>query len=304
MEPWEVEVFERIKSADEDQSGTINVKELFGVIKGAAEADRQKRLFRRLFIATVVLLLIMLAANMALTAAVVFLAKDTVTNSTGVTMTPSGTRSRLPFQQRSPASGNNISCASTALVPRAGQPIRPGANSVGAKPKTARARRLHDFHGRMLISVADLKADHCNAVMAAVETSGENKGNAQLDSNDGGKDFVTGKIENTKEQGNVKVVTVVSEKGDTVEVHDCGTAYTAVNRERLRKLAVDEARNSRRRLAIGIDNDRKPIEAGCLVYHCFEGDADCANPSSREACSEWDEAKAVCLEPLCAYVIE
>lgn len=104
MEPWEVEVFERIKSADEDQSGTINVKELFGVIKGAAEADRQKRLFRRLFIATVVLLLIMLAANMALTAAVVFLAKDTVTNSTGVTMTPSGTRSRLPFQQRSPAS--------------------------------------------------------------------------------------------------------------------------------------------------------------------------------------------------------
>ena len=120
MEPWEVEVFERIKSADEDQSGTINVKELFGVIKGAAEADRQKRLFRRLFIATVVLLLIMLAANMALTAAVVFLAKDTVTNSTGVTMTPSGTRSRLPFQQRSPASEMTIrihcpcpSCRST-----------------------------------------------------------------------------------------------------------------------------------------------------------------------------------------------
>jgi hypothetical protein len=38
VEKWEVEVFERIKSADEDKSGSINVKELFGVIKGAAEA--------------------------------------------------------------------------------------------------------------------------------------------------------------------------------------------------------------------------------------------------------------------------
>lgn len=92
VEAWEVDVFERIKEADADKSGSISVKELFGVIKDAAESDRQKKLFRRLFIATAVLLLLMLAANMALTAAVVFLAKDTLTPPTGVSTTTSGTR--------------------------------------------------------------------------------------------------------------------------------------------------------------------------------------------------------------------
>ena len=92
VEAWEVDVFERIKEADADKSGSISVKELFSVIKGAAESDRQKKLFRRLFIATAVLLLLMLAANMALTAAVVFLAKDTLTPPTGVSTTTSGTR--------------------------------------------------------------------------------------------------------------------------------------------------------------------------------------------------------------------
>ena len=33
VEAWETEVFDRIKKADEDQSGTISVKELFNVIK-------------------------------------------------------------------------------------------------------------------------------------------------------------------------------------------------------------------------------------------------------------------------------
>ena len=77
VEKWEAEVFERIKMADEDKSGSINVKELFGVIKGAAESDKQKKLFRGLFIVASLLLVVMLFANMGLTAAVVFLAKDT-----------------------------------------------------------------------------------------------------------------------------------------------------------------------------------------------------------------------------------
>ena len=69
VEKWEVDVFERIKAADEDKSGSINVKELFGVIKGAAESDRQKKLFRKLFIIACVLLVVMLIANMGLTMA-------------------------------------------------------------------------------------------------------------------------------------------------------------------------------------------------------------------------------------------
>jgi Ca2+-binding EF-hand superfamily protein len=48
VEPWEVDVFERIKAADADASGVISTKELFGVIKGAAESDKQKKLFQKL----------------------------------------------------------------------------------------------------------------------------------------------------------------------------------------------------------------------------------------------------------------
>ena len=49
----------------------------------AAEADRQKRLFRSLFAAAVALLVAMVVANMGLTAAVVFMAKDTSVASDG-----------------------------------------------------------------------------------------------------------------------------------------------------------------------------------------------------------------------------
>ena len=44
IEPWEKDVYDRIVRADEDKSGNISVKELFGVIKGAAESDRLKKL--------------------------------------------------------------------------------------------------------------------------------------------------------------------------------------------------------------------------------------------------------------------
>jgi len=77
VEKWEVDVYQRIQDADADKSGVISTKELFGVIKGAAESDRQKKLFRKLFIIACILLAVMLAANMGLTFAVVFLAKDT-----------------------------------------------------------------------------------------------------------------------------------------------------------------------------------------------------------------------------------
>ena len=43
-----MDVFERIKAADADASGVISTKELFGVIKGAAESDKQKKLYRKL----------------------------------------------------------------------------------------------------------------------------------------------------------------------------------------------------------------------------------------------------------------
>ena len=95
VERWELEVFERIKSADEDKSGSINVKELFGVIRRAAESDRQKRLFRKLLVIACLGFVVMLCANMALTAAVVFLAKDTVVSADGALTTPAGEMVRV-----------------------------------------------------------------------------------------------------------------------------------------------------------------------------------------------------------------
>ena len=83
VEAWENDVFLRIEAADEDKSGSISVKELYSVIRRAAESDRQKRLFRSLFLAAGTLLMLMLLANAALTAAVVFLAKDTTVRDDG-----------------------------------------------------------------------------------------------------------------------------------------------------------------------------------------------------------------------------
>jgi len=62
VEPWEMDVFKRIQGADADKSGSISVKELFGVIKGAAESDKQKKLFQRLFFVALAIIVLLVAA--------------------------------------------------------------------------------------------------------------------------------------------------------------------------------------------------------------------------------------------------
>ena len=66
VEKWEVDVFKRIQSADEDKSGSISVKELFGVIKGAAESDKQKKLFARMLGVAVVIIFALIGAMLAM----------------------------------------------------------------------------------------------------------------------------------------------------------------------------------------------------------------------------------------------
>lgn len=89
VEAWESDVFLRIQDADEDKSGSISVKELYAVIRRAAETDRQRRLFRQLFLIACALLVLLLVANMGLTAAVVFLAKDTTVGADGTLVSTS-----------------------------------------------------------------------------------------------------------------------------------------------------------------------------------------------------------------------
>lgn len=172
----------------------------------------------------------------------------------------------------------------------------------------ARARRLREFHGRTLVEVGTAEGSNCEAVLAAAQASGENKGNARVNTEGGGTTFAAGQITSTAVEGGVAVTTVTGEAGGaggTFEVHDCGSVLAAVERARMRQLSTTEARSSRRRLAVGLDDQLKPLEAGCLLYHCFEGDADCDNPSPRDACAEWEEGDGgACLEPLCAYVLD
>jgi hypothetical protein len=66
VEKWEAEVFDRIKDADADKSGSISVKELFTVIKGAAESDRAKRMFRNLFFAALFVIIVLIGAMLAM----------------------------------------------------------------------------------------------------------------------------------------------------------------------------------------------------------------------------------------------
>lgn len=66
VEKWEVEVFNRIKDADADNSGSISVKELFSVIKGAAESDRKKKLFKRAFFVALAVIVALIGAMLGM----------------------------------------------------------------------------------------------------------------------------------------------------------------------------------------------------------------------------------------------
>lgn len=317
VEKWEMDVFDRIKKADEDRSGAISVKEvrarmsrhslppaplltcrpsplslssrvtarlsslvaapplspqLFGVIKGAAESDKQKRMFKNLFFVVFALLIIMIGANTALTVAVTVAFKDVYTGSSGVSATADG----------------NV--------------IRPGGYSVSGSQATSRNRRLKQFHGRTLVQVGSTDTAACTQVLNAQSASGEVAGNAQMTTSTGTRVW-SGSVTETTSTGGTSVVTVEDKSGNAAELHDCGAVYLPVN-GRLRELTTDEAHRSRRRLSASLDDEMKPVHVGCVVYHCFEGDEACEAPSPRSACAEWEADGARCLEPLCQYVMK
>ena len=59
-------MFRRIQEADADKSGSISVSELYLVIKGAAESDKQKRLFARLLGGAVVIIFLLIGAMLGM----------------------------------------------------------------------------------------------------------------------------------------------------------------------------------------------------------------------------------------------
>ena len=65
VDAFELDMYKRIKSADVDGSGSISVKELFAVIKGAAESDKSKKLFQRLFVVSLLVIVLLSGAMCA-----------------------------------------------------------------------------------------------------------------------------------------------------------------------------------------------------------------------------------------------
>ena len=84
VEKWEQEVFERIKAADADQSGSIDVKELFSVIKGAADADKAKRLFQKLLAVAVVVIIMLIGSMLAVSIAAGEMVKESHVKGDGL----------------------------------------------------------------------------------------------------------------------------------------------------------------------------------------------------------------------------
>ena len=118
VEKWEVDVYNRIKNADSDKSGAISVKELFGVIKGAAESDRQKKLFRRLFFVALLVILGLIGAMLGMGIVAGEAVKENHVSSAGTLTTLDGSRNvmteEVPFSHAqavpSPSATTHISC--------------------------------------------------------------------------------------------------------------------------------------------------------------------------------------------------
>lgn len=69
IEKWEKDVYERIQATDADQNGSISAKELFGVIKGAAQSDKEKRLAYKLLAIAVAVIIMLIGSMLAVSIA-------------------------------------------------------------------------------------------------------------------------------------------------------------------------------------------------------------------------------------------
>lgn len=268
---YEKEVHKLFLDADADGSGTLNVKEFYDVLRKVTEMGKAKHQLKKMLTLAVFLIILLVGANTALTVAVTIAFKDSYTPASGVTTTKSGGL------------------------------IRPGAYAMKGDAKAVRSRRLVEHHGRTLISVADLDAAQCEQVKTAALASGQTAGSAQVQTTGGATNMFSGSVTQMTTESGTSVFKV-SDATNNAEVHNCGTVFVAVSR--VRKLAVEEAHASRRRLASDMHDELKPVSKGCAVFHCFEGDEACSNPSPPNACAEWDTEKKHCIEPLCQYVVD
>lgn len=84
VELWETQCFERIKKADVDQSGTISPHELYGIMKGALQTEKSKKVYRNLFFLAVLVILGLLGAMAAISFVMGEAVKESHVSSSGI----------------------------------------------------------------------------------------------------------------------------------------------------------------------------------------------------------------------------
>jgi len=100
---WEEDVFKRIKEADEDKSGVISVKELFGVIKGAAKLDKEKKIYQKLLAVAVIVIFVLIGAMLGTAIVAGEAVKESHVDSAGTMTTLSGSPvAVVPYQEGVP----------------------------------------------------------------------------------------------------------------------------------------------------------------------------------------------------------
>jgi hypothetical protein len=240
---YEKDLHKFFVDADVDGSGSLNIKEFYSVLRQIAEMGKAKHQLKKMLTLAVFLIILLIGANTALTVAVTIAFKDTYTPANGVSTTSSGDL------------------------------IRPAAYAMKGAAKPVRSRRLVEHQGRQLISVSTLEAAACEKVKALALASGATTGSAQIGTSNGATNMFAGALTQIATEG-AKEVFKVSDGTNNAEVHDCSEVLVPVSR--VRKLAVEEAHASRRRLGLDVHDELKPVSKGCAVFHCFKGDEDCA----------------------------
>lgn len=100
---WEEDVYKRIKEADEDKSGVISVKELFGVIKGAAKLDKDKKIYQKLLAVAVLVIFVLIGAMLGTAIVAGEAVKESHVDSAGTMTTLSGSPvAVVPYQEGVP----------------------------------------------------------------------------------------------------------------------------------------------------------------------------------------------------------
>ena len=235
----------------------------------------------------------MLAANAALTAAVVYLSKDIKVQGDGTLQTDNG-----------------------------------DAMTAGKKPDIpliihdATRRRLRMLDGKRRLEVMQVPEWACNAAKTFGVRTHDFEGFVEFALGGSGKIHIahgeaTGREGSTYTVQGVNPISVDTETYDVTITagQQCSVSDPALLRQ-LRELTDEEVADVRRRrleeraALPGAPTDlpyRPHNFRGCALYHCFEGDVDCEHPSQEPErdCLVWSDDEGGgrrCLEAMCMFV--